>query len=111
MADKDGGSILLRQDAAHGCGILLKRHERILYRSRVETRGLQMCDYIEPRGTVGVKTVHQDDVLGFRHVLSLDDFGRHCGDNSCGEQCVECSAADHMNSSDGNLRARWENCA
>src|SRR5271155_3248381 len=98
MADKDGGPILLRQDAAHGGGILLKRHERILYRSRVETHLLQMCDYIEPRGSVGVKAVHQDNILGFRHVLSFDDFGCHCGHNSCGEQCVECSAADHTNS-------------
>jgi hypothetical protein len=77
MADKDGGPILLRQDAAHGGGVLLERQERILYRSRVETRVLQVCNYIEPRGSVGVKAMYQDDVLGFRHVLRLADSWRH----------------------------------
>src|SRR5580658_9050510 len=98
MADKDGRAILLRQNAAHRGGILLKRHEWILYRSRAKTRILQMSNYIEPRGSVGVKAMYQDDVLGFRHVLSLDDFGRRRGHNSCGKQCVECSAANHTNS-------------
>src|SRR5580704_14246762 len=57
-----------------------------------------MCDYIEPRGSVGVKAVHQDNVLGLRHILSFDDFGCYCSHNPCGEQCVEYSAADHTNS-------------
>src|SRR5580658_1311353 len=109
MADKDGGSILLRQDAAHGCGIRLERHERILYRSRVETRGLQMCDYIEPRGSVGVKAVHEDDVLGLSHVLGLGHILRpselrcHRRHRSRGGHYIECSTTNH----ETLLRANW----